>query len=163
MSGKPALFCIHLALLWGPFPGGEWLLTGGKGPAEVPGLTPAPCPADPSPRTCLPTQARLRLFSLRLARPWKVSDTRLPSQPAEPRRTWLCRRSGLWTMRKALPRSSRKWKGVITQWDASLHSPDTFLSGRKVHSWSRWGGHYRRALWSWKTGTRKKATKREFT
>lgn len=135
----PAPFHTDLGVLWDPLPGGGRLLTGGKGAAEVPGLTPAPGPADRSPRTCLRTRIHRQLFSLRSARPRRVSDTRLPAQLAEPRHTWLCRRSGLQIMRKVLPRSRRKWKRIIILRRVSLHGPDMSLSGRKAHSWSRRG------------------------
>lgn len=133
----PAPFRTDPGVLWDPLPGGRRLLTGGKGVAEVPGLTPAPGPADLSPRTCLRTRTRRQLFSPRSARPRRGSDTRLPAQLAGPRHTWLCRRSGLQITRKALPRSRGKQKGIITLCHVSLHGPDTPLSGRKAHSWSR--------------------------
>lgn len=102
-----------------PPPGGKQLLTGEKGAAGAPGLTRAPGPAGRSPRTHLPTRTRHQRSSLRLTHSCKASNTPLPSQLAEPRSSWLCRRSGLQTMRKAPPRSSRKWKGTIKPWQFS--------------------------------------------
>lgn len=90
--GSPVL---QISVCSGTLSGGGWLLTGGKGAAGVPGLTPVPGPADQSPKTRLPTPTRLQLSSLRLTRSHKGSNTRLPSRLAAPRSMWLGRRSGL--------------------------------------------------------------------
>lgn len=101
-ESMPTLFCADLSLLWDLLPGGRWLLTGGKGEAEAPRLTPVPGPADLSPRTRLPARTLLLPSSLRLTHSCKVSSTPLPSQLVESQSTGLCRRSGLWIMRKAM-------------------------------------------------------------